>query len=239
MKLPLAFAILVLLATPRSPAQITLEFPGSPRAIADNTLTGIAETHWLGGLELENLRVREIEVVLQVAGGWNGDLYAQLSHNGVSSVLLNRVGVSSTDPFGYSDAGFSVTFADAAPRGDIHWYRNVLAVEGLDLRAGPLTGTWAPDGRPFGLALDPASQYRAATLNVFADMPVTGNWTLFLADLSAGGQAQWLGWGLRIDYIPEPRQCALASALGLLGAALRHRQIRKRSVIPPDRSRIP
>lgn len=241
MNSPLAFAILALLATPRSPAQITLEFPGTPRTIPDGTLTGIAETHWLEGPEFESLRVREIEVFLQVAGGWNGDLYAQLSHNGVSSVLLNRAGVSSVDPFGYSDAGFSVTFAEAAPRGDIHWYRNVLAVEGVDLGEGPLTGTWAPDGRPFGPGLDPASQYRAATLNVFADLPLTGNWTLLLADLSAGGQAQWLGWGLRIESVPEPRECVLVSALGLLGAALGHRRFRKRNVnvIAPDESRIP
>jgi hypothetical protein len=32
-----------------------------------------------------------------------------------------------------------------------------------------------------------------------------GNWTLFIADLSAGGQSTLVSWGLTIVTVPEPQ----------------------------------
>ena len=65
-----------------------------------------------------------------------------LSHGSGFSVLLNRVGSTAGNPYGYSDSGLSVTLSDSAAN-DIHTYRSVVS-----LAAGaPLTGTWQPDAR--------------------------------------------------------------------------------------------
>ena len=36
--------------------------------------------------------ISKVDVMLDLSGGWNGDMYAYLLHDGVTSVLLNRVG---------------------------------------------------------------------------------------------------------------------------------------------------
>src|ERR1035437_2593700 len=91
--------------------------------IPDANPTGISSTlNVSGGLPT----ISDVNVTINVSGGFNGDLYAYLSHNGILVPLLNRVGSGSGDPFGYSTAGFSnITLDDqATANGNIHNVRN-------------------------------------------------------------------------------------------------------------------
>jgi len=102
-------------------AQIwTVNWPVPPLVVPDGSLVGLSDTHWINDAAFVGRHIGEVRVTLELSGGWNGDLFAQLNHNSGFSVLLNRPGVSSSEPFGYGDPGFSVTFADSAANGDIH-----------------------------------------------------------------------------------------------------------------------
>src|SRR5215510_1267659 len=125
-----------------------------------------------------------LSVTLDIQGDFNGDLYAVLSHeSGAYSVLLNRIGRTSANLLGSAGHGFNVTFSDVAA--DIHT---------ADPSAAVLTGVWGPDARE----QDPSSTLdadpRTAFLSSFNGISPDGEWTLFLADLEAGGTSTLLGW---------------------------------------------
>jgi hypothetical protein len=133
----------------------------------------------------------------------------------VRSVLLNRPGRNGDTLAGYDDNQvLDVTFEDGAP--DVHVYRSV-STEPL---TGPLTGTFGPDGRPTDPALALDSDARALFLDGFRDQDASGEWTLFVADLSGGGVHRLESWALRLDVtvIPEPRIWVGATALAVWGA---------------------
>ena len=132
---------------------------------------------------------------LEIAGGYNGDLYVLLGHGANVAILLNRVGRTTSLDAGYGDAGFSITLSDAAPNGDIHFYRTVSNPQG-----GPLTGVWQPDGRDVDpLACDQTSP-RTALLNVFTNESPNGDWSLAVFDAVTGFQATLVSWGLVFTY---------------------------------------
>src|SRR6266478_4922013 len=83
------------------------------QAIPDNNPTGLTDSHTVSGLLFQ---ITDVRVTLNISGGYNGDLYGYLRLNDSPLVvLLNQVGVTSLDPDGYENAGFSVTLAaDAA-----------------------------------------------------------------------------------------------------------------------------
>ena len=119
-------------------------------------------------------------------------------------MLLNRVGVSNNaSSFGYGNQGFNITLSDSAAN-DVHYYQNAsYSLNG----GGQLTGTWAPDG----LNIDPkstpslfGSTLPSTPLSSFNGTNPDGGWTLFVADLSAGGQSQLVSWSLDIITVPEP-----------------------------------
>lgn len=201
-------------------AQILLHSSGTPLAVPDGSLVGVSDTLWLDDRALGGFQVSEVKVTLQFSGGWNGDLFVQLNHNGQFSVLLNRVGASPENPLGYGDSGFSLTFSDSAANGDVHHYQSTLASGGISLDGAPLTGLWAPDGRPYGQALSTEPFVRSATLGQLAGTAINGNWTLFLADLSPGGQGQLLSWGVEISSVPEPAALVGVTTLLLAGWGL-------------------
>src|SRR5262249_1201049 len=127
---------------------------------------------------------------LQIDGGFNGDFYAYLRHGASGfAVLLNRVGQTGANPFGYADSGFNVTFSDFAPNGDIHTYANVT-----DPAGGTLTGLWQPDGPH-----DSLSSVRDGMLSSFTGLDPKGDWTLFVADLSSVGVGTLANWSLTIE----------------------------------------
>lgn len=182
-------------------------------AIPDGSLTGLADTR---EVLLPSVTVASLTISLALSpvgeGGFIGDLFATLRNDtGGYAVLLNRPGRRPGSASGYSDGGaLTITLADAAPA-DVHQYRITLnGSEDVPL-GGDLTGLWQPDGR----AVDPLSVVvddpRGALLSSFAGLPASGNWTLFLADLSGGGGFQLDSWGLTFVPVPEP------SSRGLLG----------------------
>ncbi len=160
--------------------------------------------------------INKLTVSLDITGGFNGDLYGYLSGpDSGFAVLLNRSGATSGEAFGYDDTGFNITFDDSADYGNIHYYQG--AVYNLN-GSGQLTGIWSSDGR----AIDPQSApsvfettQPSALLSSFDGTNPDGTWTLFLADLSSGGQSTIENWGLNIETVPEPSVGALLG-IGIL-----------------------
>jgi subtilisin-like proprotein convertase family protein len=78
--------------------------------------------------------------------------------------------------------------------------------------SGQLTGTWATDGRSIDPQSDPSvfdTTQPASLLDSFNGTNPNGTWTLFLADLSDGGQSTVVNWSLNIEAAPEPSTYAL------------------------------
>src|SRR5215471_16470797 len=80
--------------------------------IPDGSLVGVQDTRTLSGITFSS--ITDVDVRLTISGSWNGDLYGYLVHSSGFTILLNRVGRSSSSSFGYGDGGFSVTFDDQA-----------------------------------------------------------------------------------------------------------------------------
>jgi subtilisin-like proprotein convertase family protein len=159
--------------------------------------------------------VTDVSVNLNITGGFNGDLYVYLAGPvGQLAVLLNRVGVTAGNAFGYSNAGFNIMLDQSGA--NIHNYQS----GSYTLSGGQLTGTWAPDGRNIDPASAPGmfdSASTAAGLSQFNGIDPNGTWTLFLADMSGGGQSTLNNWGLTIVTVPEPQTWAmLAGGAGML-----------------------
>ncbi len=175
--------------------------------------------------------ITDLEVSLKIAArpdadpqAFNGDLYVYLSHSTGFSILLNRVGRSPTATFGYSDNGLDITLDDQAVNGDVHGYRNVTT----PAPGQPLTGIWAPDARATDPNLVVFTDPRTSFLNSFNTLAASGDWTLFVVDLTTGEEHRLVQWSLTItgDLVPEPNTAALLG-LGalLLGGRWRQRAI--------------
>jgi subtilisin-like proprotein convertase family protein len=178
--------------------------------IPDNDPDGLVSSVALSGLIGS---ISNVTVSLDITGGYNGDLYAYLvGPNGGFAVLLNRVGVTNGNSYGYSDAGFNnITLDDSAANNNIHYYQNVAGT-------GAPTGTWASDGEnvdPLGSLV--GSSPSTATLTSLDGTNPNGNWILFIADLSGGGQATLANWTLNITTVPEPQTWTMLGA-GLVAA---------------------
>ena len=143
-------------------------------------------------------RITDLQVMLNISGGFNGDLHAYLVHDSGHAILLNRPGKTFANPSGYSDAGFNVTLNDHAANGDIHNYRVALSGNPNTPLPGPLTGAWAPDGRDADPALVLDASPRSALLSAFAGLNPNGRWTLFIADVDALYTSTLVSWGLQI-----------------------------------------
>ena len=198
-------------------AQTNYSFTFSPnQVVPDGNANGVALNANLTGLigTITNLTVS-----LDITGGFNGDLYASLvGPNGGFAVLLNRVGVTAGNAFGYADTGFAVTFNDSASFTNVHFYQTLS----YDLNGtGQLTGTWGSDGRFIDPASDPAlfdTTAPTSLLGSFDGTDPNGTWTLFLSDLVSGQQSTVVNWGLNIQVVPEPSVSALLG-IGILAAA--------------------
>lgn len=174
-------------------------------AIPDNDPMGLQDTQTLSGFTDV---IGSLEVRLTLTGdplAYNGDFFVSLQcANGGYAVLLNRVGRTGSDPLGYGENGFDITFSLLAS--DIHLYQNFSpSYDGT----GRLTGIWSPDGRN----VDPDSvldvDLRTVNLDQFFGIDPNGDWTIFVADMNGNGSATLDSWGLNIAPIPEPATLAL------------------------------
>jgi len=165
--------------------------------------------------------IASIQISLNIIGGYNGDLYAWLvDPQGQTAILLNRPGLTSSDAFGYADAGINITLDDSGSFANVHGY----GAGSYNLNGnGQVTGTWASDGRNIDPqsapgAFDPASV--GANLSQFQGGTANGAWSLYLADVVAGGASPTLTdttltiASSSISSVPEPSTMALAG-LGL------------------------
>jgi subtilisin-like proprotein convertase family protein len=204
-------------------AQITTDYSFSfapNRTVPDGNASGVALTTDLTGMIGI---ITHLTLSLNISGDYNGDLYAYLAGpNGGFAVLLNRPGVANGDAFGYDNTGFNITFDDSSDFNNVHFYQDFSY--SLDANSA-LAGTWSSDGR----AIDPLSNLSVFSTNVpsafldsFDGTAPDGTWTLFLADLSNGGESTVASWGLDITTVPEPPSCALLA----MGAFWLFRQLR-------------
>jgi len=173
--------------------------------LANNT-NGWASSHTISG---EAGTITSVNVTLDLIGGWNGDLYAYLaSSSGGFTVLLDRVGPGS---YGYDDNGFAVTLSDTGAQ-NINVYQSFGYPANLNGN-NQITGVWQAEGG----SLDSA----------FGGLSPNGTWTLFIADLNAGGVTTVQSWGLQMDIVavPEVETWIAAALAGAFGAFWVNRQI--------------
>ena len=176
--------------------------------IPDNDAVGVSDT--LDISNSEALEIVSVQVDLEISGGWNGDLYVYLQHGDNLAVLLNRVGRTNSNPDGFGSSGMQVSLLDSA-LDDIHTSLP---------DTGTPTGTYQPDGRSTDPLLVLDTDPRDAMLSVFNGMDANGEWTLFLADQSAGDESTIVSWTLTIEAVPEP-SAAMLAALGAVTMLMR------------------
>jgi subtilisin-like proprotein convertase family protein len=198
-------------------ADLMVNVPAN-QAIPDGDLSGLGSLATVSG---QSGTIGGITVGLTTTGTFNGDLYAYLTHGNGFAVLLDRVGVSTTDNLGYSDHGFDVVFQDGAP--NIHTYQQTL---GGGTGSSPLTGVWGPDGRPVSPLLVNGTEPATATLSSFLGGDPNGDWTLFIADVNGGDLNNLVSWNLDITVVPESQWFGFGAAVlcvTLAGASWRAR----------------
>ncbi len=173
--------------------------------IPDGNLAGWSDTRVIGGL---SGTIADVNVSINLSGGYNGDLYAYLVHSS---------GKDGGNLFGYGNAGMLVTFDDTGAGGDIHYYGGLTTPSGV----------YEPDARnisPLSSGSVLAGFDRAgsgAWLSSFTNQSANGSWTLFVADVvSSGSPSSISSWGLSLDLVPVPEasQWAMCGAMAVFGA---------------------
>ena len=182
-------------------------------AVPDNDAVGASSAITLTAPGLD--RIESVTMQLEIDGGWNGDLYGYLVHDGQLAVLMNRPGRTLANPGGFGSSGMNVTFSDLAA-GDIH----------LTLPdSGVPTGFFQPDGRLTDPLAVLDTDARTALLAVFTNADPNGTWTLFLADQGPGDTATLKSWSLAVTAVPEPSALFLCG-VGMVAMASRRRRER-------------
>jgi subtilisin-like proprotein convertase family protein len=212
--LPLALTALLLPVTAHaadSAITLTPSWSGS-LVVPDNDGVGVSSSITVVAPGLD--RIESVTMQLEIDGGWNGDLYGYLVHDGKLAMLMNRPGKTLANPGGSGSTGMTVTFSDLAV-GDIH----------LTLPdSGVPTGFFQPDGRltdPLGV-LD--TDARTALLAVFTNENPNGTWTLFLADQGPGDTSTLKSWSLAVTVVPEPSAALMMGVAVMLRAVGRRRR---------------
>jgi len=170
--------------------------------IPDNNYSGWTDSRTLSGV---SGTIQDISVTLDLANGWNGDLYAYLVFGDGFSVLLDRVGHPASS-VGYGDTGFDVTLRlTGNPIESYQSYPSTFS------ETGQLEGNWAAH----------------SGLGSFVGLDPNGTWNLFIADLSGGGVTTVQSWGLQMDIVavPEVESWIAAALAGAFGAFWLNRQL--------------
>jgi hypothetical protein len=184
-------ALLLVGASARAAIFTVSDTPDAPIPVGNPV--GIASTINATGLPPE---IVNVTMTLDISGGNNGDLYGYLSYDGVLVTLINRPGVSGSNPLGAMGSGFNVTLTDSA----------VVNVNNASETPGAvLTGTYNVNGSP-GMPGNGSAAFQSA----YSGLDPNGTWTLFLANESSGGDpSELVSWSLSIDTVPEPTNVAL------------------------------
>ena len=177
--------------------------------ILDADPTGISSDIIVSG---SGAVLNNVSVLINVSGGYNGDLTAYLTYNGNLVPLLNRVGTGSGDAiqmlFGYSTAGFDNVRLSDVGSVNIH--------DAITPGASPTS--YHPDG---------------GNLAAYNGSDPNGTWTIFFADMASSGgssSSTLVSWSLDVTAVPEPVNVALGILAGLCGAVglVRSRLVRDR-----------
>jgi subtilisin-like proprotein convertase family protein len=188
------------------------------RLVPDGNFSGLSDVR---NVTSSVQSISSLTVHLKVTGEYNGDLYAYLRHTNGFVILLNRVGRTASNPFGYGDSGFDLAFQTGATNGDIHIYQNITA----PASGSPLTGIWDVDGRN----IDPTNvtdlSVRSTSLTNFNGLNGAGEWTLYLADVESGGTNMLTQWSLDISGAASPTLAWTNPANLTYGAALSGTQL--------------
>ncbi len=174
------------------------------QTVTDNNASGIVSTFFNSSTSISS--ITNVRVNITMTGGFNGDLYAYLTHEGATAILLNRIGTTGSGTFGSSQDGMNVWFQDGVGAANVHTNVGNLGVG----------STYGSDGRyasPTDLtAVNNASATR--TLSGFNGQQAFGTWTLFVADLSGGAVSTLSSWDLEVSGVPEPVNVALMILCG-------------------------
>jgi len=177
-------------------------------------LSGLSSTITVSG---DTTAITGVQVVLDLSGtqtaGWSGDIYCYVIHNSVVSVLLNRIGRTSTNLAGNGNNSMVLTLSDGATT-DVH---------AATPPTGALVGTFLPDGRAVDPSVSLDTTPRTASLGVFNTGNSNGDWTLFVSDAASGGTMTLNSWQLTINPVPEPSVAGLG-VLGLASLVMRRRR---------------
>ena len=192
----------LLTLTPLRAAETNVHFT-SGETIPDDDTTGLADNRIVySGIT----QLTEVEVHLEIAGGWNGDLYAHLVHEDGYAVLLNRSGRTESSDAGSSASGFDITLSDNAVT-DVHLVES----------AGMVTGWLQPAARDVNPQLAYDTSARTEYLSSFQGLPASGEWTLFLVDAAGGNVSTLVSWGLTLRGTGTPQSFYDEWAAGLTG----------------------
>ena len=97
--------LLMLAATVANATLYTYSFTGINAAIPDANPGGYVnvQTVNLGTLPADGTttEITDINVSLNISGGYNGDLYGYLVHSSGFAVLINRIGRDGSNPFAF------------------------------------------------------------------------------------------------------------------------------------------
>lgn len=219
MKLKLTLLGLVATATLASAQIYTTNISTTVGTIADYSPVGLTETFAATGLAGA---ITNIQVNLNITGGFNGDLYAYLAGpQGQLAVLLNRPGVTGSNPYGSGDAGFDITLSET---GTVNIHDYAANPGSYTLSGGQVVGggtLFLADGRNIDPLTAGGTLFGTSTANnlsLFNGTLGDGMWTLFIADLAPGGGSATLNSAtLTIMTAPEPQTWGmLAGGLALL-----------------------
>jgi subtilisin-like proprotein convertase family protein len=193
------------------------------QAIPDNSPSGVAYNI---NFTDTGLQVTDIKVSLSISGGWNGDLYAYLSHGSQYAILLNRVGTTTSGSDGYGTSGLNILLEPATTHPGL-----------LDIHTVPspssLPTAYAADGRT--VYYDEASRTQTLDLLLGSGVDPNGTWTLFFADRAAVNTSTLTGWSLEITAVPEPVNTSLVCFAGASLAIYLHQSRRVRRMLRQSR----
>lgn len=191
---------LIAAATAANAKTEVYSFANLNRVMPDGSRSGLVDVRNVasGIRSVSSVRVR-----LNIAGQFNGDLYAYIRQVSAQTtnfcVLLNRPGRSAAGQAGYSDGGLNITF-DSSASNDIHVYRSITNLPPGSL----LAGTWQPDGRNVDPLSVLDSTSRGAGLGSFTGVDAGGEWALFVADVDSGATNMLVGWELELAGAIDP-----------------------------------